>query len=359
MTLTLDRDALLASLTRVIGAVDRKATIQVITHVGIFPHPNGVRLMATNLDMQATTTCPARGDIGAFTLPAATLMDILNNWPAGGEVLIERDPADPRIHVKCGRSRFKLPTLDPAHMPVMTAPDGAAVTISVPALATMIDATAYSAGKDQTRFILTGVYVHMDGERVKLAASDNKAVATSWADAKGETGSAILAPAFVSEMARLIQGADAVELTVTDRLSRLVVGDAELIAKVIEGEYVAYTRAFENERPHALTIGREALMGAARRAQIVAIDKDRSVKLHLSSEAVQVTARNQDTGEGDDEIAAEWSGEDMVIRMNGSRLTDALAHMRGDEVVIEVTSPAHPVVIQEADRAVSVGVLRG
>jgi DNA polymerase-3 subunit beta len=357
--LTLSRDPFLTAMQRVIGAVDRKTTIAVLQHVAFKFDGENIRLTATHLDMQATTMCPANGKPAEFTLPGQTVLDILSNWPAGGEVVISTDKDDPRISLKCGRYRFRLPTLKAGDMPVMDPPKSEAVRIDADQLASALGATLYAVSKDQTKFIMTGVFAHMQGEDIKFAATDNKRIATAWTSCEGSTGSAILAAPFVTEALRIVQTGDVAELSIDMSRAMLRVGETELIAKVIDGQYVEYARAFPAKRPNTLTVGREQLTAAVRRAQIVATDKDRSIRLHLSSDAVGVTARNTDSAEGDDEIAATWDGDVMAIGVNGAFLIDTLAHLNGDDVTIEVAGNQLPMVIQEDGRAVSVGVLRG
>lgn len=349
MNITLDRDPFLAAMQRVIGAVDRKTTIPVLQHIALKLDGDTLRLTATNLDMQATTTCPADGDDAHFTLPGQTVLDILSNWPAGGQVVISTDKDDPRISMKCGRSRFRLPTLKPDDMPIMAAPEGDSVTLPASELARALDGVAYAHSRDATRYYLCGVFVHMDGDALKLVGTDGKRLALDIAAVAGQTGSAILAAAFVTEAARVLDGGEC-ELTVAPGRSMLRVGDTELISKTIDGNYPEYQRVIPTDHPHRLTVARDGLISAVRRAQIVSGDKDRSVRLVLSSSALGVVAKNMDSGEGDDEIDATWTGEDMRIGFSAALLTDALAKFAGDEVTFEVGDKQAAVVIREGDR---------
>lgn len=355
MTLILDRDPFLSAVQRIAGVVDRRATIPVITHFAVDPAEGGVRLTATNLDLQVTTFCAAHGDIGAFTLPAQTTLDALSNLPAGAQIALSRDETDPRIILKSGRSRFKLPTLPRDGIPSLPAPDAPAMTMAAADLARAFGAVSYAASTEQVRFIMTGIFVDNGREFV---ATDSNSMACARIDAEGETGSAILAAAFVREAVRLCGSGDA-ELAISDAGSALTVGDTQLIGKVIEGAYVDYRGAKPRSGP-ALTIGREAMIAAVRRALIVAADKNRSIRLNIGADGVvTIMARNAESGEADNEIEAQWSGEPVTIRINGERLVNMLSHMTGETVEIQIAAENKPVLIEEGDRWAAAGVLRG
>lgn len=359
ISLTLERDQLLSAIQKVIGSVNKRSTIEVTQHIVITPQDGEIRLLATNLDMQATTTCPAIGSGPAFTLPGQMILDMLNNWPAGSQVAMTRDDKDPRIIVKCGRSRFKVPTLNPNDVPELKAPEGESVTVRQDALASAIGGAFYAVSKDQTRFFMTGVYAHMDGSVLKLVATDNKRVAVSWAEVEGETGTAILAPGFVSEMLRLLGSQETAELTISKTMAKFVAGETVITAKVIDSDYVDYVRAIPPVREHALTVDRDALLSAVRQAQIVATDKSRGIRLVIKSDGLNVVARNQETGEGDCEIEAEWNGPDTEIPINSANLMDVINNFDVDALTIQYAGPRSPVVIEGHNRLASVSLLRG
>jgi DNA polymerase-3 subunit beta len=363
MNIIIERDAFLAALQRVMGAVDRRSTVAVLQHVAIRSTPEALHLTATNMDLQATTSCPAQGDgTHGFTLPGSMTADILSNFPSGSQVALMDDPNDPRITLKCARSRFKLPTLKPADMPVMAPPEGGVVRAPASIMADAFAGGDYAASKDMARFIYTGVGVQVIEGRLEVGTTDSKHVALSWRAVVGETGAAILPMALATEMRRLLDGSGDIEaaIVIGKTLASLRVGVTEIIGKVIDGEFVDYRFPIRNvERPYVLTVDRDDLEAAIKRAMIVTSDASRSIRMTFGEDYFSVAARGADTSDTDNEIEADWTGGAMNFSVNGGYMIDAISHLTGDTVRLEITDATKPFVIEEANRMVIMGVQRG
>ena len=82
----------------------------------------GLRLMATDLDLQINETVEADvTEPGATTVPAHTLFDIVRKLPEGSQV--ELIAAEGRMQVNAGRARFNLSTLPRDDFPVIAEGD--------------------------------------------------------------------------------------------------------------------------------------------------------------------------------------------------------------------------------------------
>jgi DNA polymerase-3 subunit beta len=78
----------------------------------------GIRLMATDLDLQINETVEAKvTDPGATTVPAHTLFEIVRKLPEGSQV--ELIAAEGRMQVNAGRARFTLATLPRDDFPII------------------------------------------------------------------------------------------------------------------------------------------------------------------------------------------------------------------------------------------------
>jgi len=111
----------LRCLSHVQSVVERRNTIPILSNVLIEAEGDGLKVMATDLDLQVVEHIDAGVEsAGSITVSAHLLFDIARKLPEGSQVSLET--ADNRMAVKAGRSRFSLPTLPRDDFPVIVAP---------------------------------------------------------------------------------------------------------------------------------------------------------------------------------------------------------------------------------------------
>ena len=123
MKATIERATLLKSLGHVQSVVERRNTIPILSNVLIeASEGGGIRLMATDLDLQINETVEAKvTQAGATTVSAHTLFDIARKLPEGSQV--ELAAAEGKMQVNAGRARFNLATLPRDDFPVIAEGD--------------------------------------------------------------------------------------------------------------------------------------------------------------------------------------------------------------------------------------------
>jgi DNA polymerase-3 subunit beta len=119
MKATIERATLLRSLGHVQSVVERRNTIPILSNVLLeASEEGGIRLMATDLDLQINETVEANvTQPGATTVSAHTLFDIARKLPEGSQV--ELSAANGKMQVNAGRARFNLSTLPRDDFPVI------------------------------------------------------------------------------------------------------------------------------------------------------------------------------------------------------------------------------------------------
>src|SRR5512143_3508352 len=162
MKLTIERAALLKALGHVQSAVERRNTISILSNVLLSAERDRLTFSATDLDMEIIDEALAQVDQpGQITAPAHTLYEIVRKLPEGAEVSLSFTGDDPRLQVQAGRSRFNLPVLPAGDFPVMSS-DGLSgkIAIDTTELMRLIDKTRFAISTEETRYYLTGIYLH-------------------------------------------------------------------------------------------------------------------------------------------------------------------------------------------------------
>jgi DNA polymerase-3 subunit beta len=158
MKATIERAVLLKSLSHVQSVVERRNTIPILSNVLIEATAGGgLRLMATDLDLQIVETVDAQVETpGATTVSAHTLFDIARKLPEGSQVQLSA--AEGKMQVNAGRARFNLSTLPRDDFPVIA--EGELPTrFELPSetLKQIIDKTRFAISTEETRYYLNGI----------------------------------------------------------------------------------------------------------------------------------------------------------------------------------------------------------
>src|SRR5665213_830065 len=162
MKLTIERAALLRALGHVQSAVERRNTIPILSNVLLSAERDTLSFSATDLDMEIVDEAPAQVDQpGQITAPAHTLYEIVRKLPEGADVSLSFPGEDPRLQVQAGRYKVNLPVLPAGDFPIMSS-DGLSgrVSIDTGEMMRLIDKTRFAISTEETRYYLTGIYLH-------------------------------------------------------------------------------------------------------------------------------------------------------------------------------------------------------
>ena len=109
MKLSATREQILAPLQSVIGVVERRQTMPVLSNVLLAARNNRVSVTGTDLEVELVATSDASvQQPGDITVPGRKLLDIFRALPEKTAVTVATDGE--RVSIKAGKSRFTLST---------------------------------------------------------------------------------------------------------------------------------------------------------------------------------------------------------------------------------------------------------
>ena len=350
MIITLDRQTLLAALTKGASIVSRKNTVPILSHVLIEATKKGaVTFKFTNLDMEATVTVKAAVDTpGATTVSAETLLNIAKNAADGADIVLTLGD---KLQVKSGRSRFNLAVLPPVDFPTfaqLVSPAEFAVSGDV--LARTINRVAFAQCQHVARQYICGVRLIGDGGQLEAVATDGKAMAQVRRPGTiSDVQFAVtLATGAADQIVRLFDGAEgSVNVAISESKIQVTGDGVQITAKLVGLDYPPYDRVIPNNPPHSVKADLDGLATAVRRALVAG---DVGVRLTLSPGMIAVTARSQDA-DAADEVECDYEGEEISFMLHSGQLLATLSACASDVVEIEFSDAASPMLIHPADPA--------
>ena len=364
MKATIEQATLLKKLGHVHSVVERRNTIPILSNVLIEAGEDGIRLMATDLDLQINETVAANvTDPGSTTIPAHTFFDIVRKLHEGSQV--ELISAEGRMQVNAGRARFTLSTLPRDDFPVIA--EGELPTrFELPAgtLRQIIDKTRFAISTEETRYYLNGIYLHVSDEAqpvLKAAATDGHRLARVTVPrpegAQGMPG-VIIPRKCVAELRKLLDEVDGtVQVSLSDSKIRFGLGNAVLTSKLIDGTFPDYSRVIPTANDKLLKLDPRAFEEGVDRVSTIASERTRAVKMALDRDKVTLSVTSPENGTAAEEVPADYASDGFEIGFNAKYLMDILNQIEGDLVEVHLADAAAPTLLRENDKAPALYVL--
>ena len=365
MKATIERATLLRSLGHVQSVVERRNTIPILSNVLIEAQEGGgLRLMATDLDLQINETVEANvTQAGATTVSAHTLFDIARKLPEGSQV--ELNASEGKMQINAGRAKFNLSTLPRDDFPVIAEGD-LPTRFELPAatLKQIIDKTRFAISTEETRYYLNGIFLHVSDESqpvLKAAATDGHRLArvTVPRPAGAEGMPDVIIPRkCVAELRKLLDEVDGtVQLSLSETKIRFGLGTAILTSNLIDGTFPDYSRVIPTANDKLLRIDPRSFMEGVDRVATIASEKTRAVKMALDRDRVTLSVTSPENGTAAEEVPGDYSADGMEIGFNARYLMDILGQIEGDTVEVHLADAAAPTLLRENDKAQALYVL--
>ena len=339
MKFTAAREALLKPLQAVIGVVERRQTMPILSNVLIIAKDGQLSVTATDLEVElvAQTEVDAESD-GEITVSGRKFLDICRALPEGAEVSVSL--SGEKLSVRAGRSKFNLVTLPAAEFPVVEdIKAGQTITVSHESLGRLIEKTHFSMAQQDVRYYLNGMLLETGGKHLRAVATDGHRLALCQVDLDGgdlEEQQVIVPRKGVLELQRLMSGDGDLDIELGSNHIRIQLDGIRFTSKLIDGRFPEYDRVIPKESSNELKADRTEFKSALQRTAILSNEKYRGIRLVIRDSGVMLQAHNPEQEEAEEELAVEYAGEDIEIGFNVNYLLDALGAVEGDDVTLSV-----------------------
>ncbi len=208
----IDRDALLKPLQTVVGIVERKQPLPILSNVLIEKSNASIRFTATDLEIQISTNQAMEigAETGSVTVSAKKFQEILRVLPDASKVSL--DIQESKLLIKANKSRFSLQTLPAQDFPVVSnqLENATKIAIKQGLLKKLLGLVQYAMAQQDIRYYLNGVLLVIEGSIIRLIATDGHRLAyvSSKLDSEYAKHEVILSRKTVNELSKLLSDAE-------------------------------------------------------------------------------------------------------------------------------------------------------
>ncbi|WP_151790233.1 DNA polymerase III subunit beta [Acinetobacter junii] len=367
MRLKIAKESLLNVLSHVVGAVERRHTLNILSNVKIQTTQQALTITGSDLEVElVASTTLADGaciEAGETTVPARKLVEICKSLPSAALIDLQITE-DQRSILKSGNSRFVLGTLPAEDYPLLSTENslGTQVQVTQRELKRLFEKTAFAMAVQDVRFYLTGTLLEIDQNQLRTVTTDGHRLALCEVLASSTATSsiqAIVPRKAVGELQRLLSiedeqltlliGRELLNVTINTPSRDKEQGDitVRFTTKLIDGKFPDYRRVIPRGGDKHVLIAHDVFKQSLQRVAILSNEKLRGVFLNFSQDTLQLRANNPEQDEASEDLVIQYQDAPLEMSFNAQYILDVLSVLDGDDVRMSMTEANQSVLVQD------------
>ena len=345
------------ALAQAIGMVNRAVspnnTLPVLNNILVRAGKGKLYLSATNLEIAINAVFEANVEKeGSLTVPAkifTAYVPLLD----GDEVSLTEEEGN-TLEIKSKGAMTKIKGISSEDFPMLPKLDGAQ-KFNLPAkdVRVAIEQVAFTASTNISRPVLTGTLWVLDGNNVKIVATDSYRLAEKTMDLAGhfDKKTSFIVPARTAqELAKILVGTNSIELELHVASNQILfkVDGVELTSRLIDGAFPDYEKIIPKSSKTSAKINVAEFLSALKRVSVIVKENNNSIKISLDSGKITMSTDKTQVGEGFCEFSVEMEGEKADAALNVQYLIDALSHLEDQNVIFSLNDSLSPVILRPA-----------
>ncbi|MFH1547253.1 MAG: DNA polymerase III subunit beta [bacterium] len=352
-----------SSLARQLGIVGRlvsnKPGLPILANVLLETEDSKLKLSATDLEMGVHTWIGSEvKEEGTITIPARTFSEFINSLPSE-KVDLSLDKQLLKVTTKNNSAQFNtLPSDDFPKIPSVD--DGKLLfTVKPEDIQNAVNKVAIAAASDESRPVLTGIKLEVDGKNLTLVAVDGFRLARQFIELEKTVGDSIdlLIPArAMQELARIIgdlyedgdsKKKDYVEFYLLKGKNQVIFRykEVDLTSRLIDGQFPEYKQIIPTGYQTKVEMDTGEFKNSVRIVNIFArsiIGNKAIIEVDPEKSEIKVGAALVEVGENESNFGAKVEGEKLKIGFSAKFLSDMLSCFDGESMIMESSNSTAP-----------------
>lgn len=347
MKFTVETSDLTAAVSTVVKAMGSKTTVSILEGIYIEAIGTEVLFKCTDLTLQIETIIAGVvEEDGACVLPGRLFSEIVRRLPENETVFTSSKNS---VIIESGRSRTTMQSDNPKDF--MSMPDvrnDFSVVINKSGFKDMIKQCIFATAQDDSKPILTGVLLEIEGGDLSMVALDGfrLALRRSRIKSHGETRNVIVPARCLMEIGRILDDGDGnVDIVFSKTHIMIDMGHTRINTRLMDGEFIQYKKILPTDHETRVCVNREELLESIDRVSLMAREnKKNHIKFFFSGNQLTITA-NSEIGSSKEEIFVNGIGNDLEIAFNAKYFSDVLKVLDDDSVYLDLNNSVSPCVV--------------
>lgn len=353
MELTLTQENFARALSAVGRVASTKTQLPILSNILLRTDGNRLLVAATNLEIATTQYIGAKiAKPGAITVPARLISEFVSSLPKGS---IDLKVVGENIHISSGKYKSIINGViadDFPELPTINEQNSVSYSINTEEFKQAVSQTIITASTDSTRPVLTGVYWHAHEGWIFLAATDGYRLSERrLVETKSEVAAIIPTQTLQEVLRTIVDETETVEVLFDESQVRFRLNDAEVISRLIDGNFPDYRQLIPAKSDITATMNKSEFTRVNKIAGLFARESGGSVIVTVDSDKGTVSLHSiaSELGENTSELDAEIEGDGQVT-LNSRYLTEALGVTDADTISFSFSGKLSPIIIKSTKK---------
>ncbi len=296
----------------------------------------------------ANAKVPSRS-LACSRCPPRKLFEIVSALPET-DVRIEEEKGGKSVTIAADRFESRIQTLPASEFPTPPSEAGGVeATLPGVALKRLISHTRFAITSEDTRYFLNGAQLVLRPDAMSMVATDGHRLAfisVQESPGKKVNFDVLLPRKTLNEVARLIDGGEAVQFSQGENHLFFRAGSRLLISRKIDANFPAYERVIPKSNDKRIDFDKDKLSQAVRRVRLLSNERSKAVKFVIGKDQVEITSSTPELGEAHEVIPVDYGGDAMQICFNADYVDNFLGVVETESVRLEFKDEMSQAVIK-------------
>lgn len=342
MNTELSVEELIEPLQTVIGVVEKKQTLPILSHVLIQLKEQTLTLTTTDMELEisASNKIKSKEEV-TFTIYAKDLIDIVRKLPEKTQIKFKIEES--KIYLNANKNTFELNTFNYLDFPALPKTQNTSVIkIKQDSLKKLIENTSFSMGNQDIRAYLNGLFFELNNDSLTVVATDGHRLSIGEVKQNNnleERKTVILPRKAVLELTKLLNKStqDTAEIHLSDNYFSLIDTNTKIISRLIDGNFPNYKQVMPTDFSNTIIIDRIDFLSSLQQASIFVDERTKGVKLVFRDDKLSIYSHSE-RGRAETQLEITRQEKELEIAFNIHYLISILDKLTTTKVNMVIPS---------------------
>ncbi|MBP6941694.1 MAG: DNA polymerase III subunit beta [Syntrophorhabdaceae bacterium] len=333
MNIIIDKNKIFGPVSKIVSITEKRSLMPILSNILFEFGKEGTTIFSTDLEVSAIAYVDCSVDKEKkIVVHGRKFLEVMRELE-GGDVQLSIE--ENQLTIKQKRTEIVMSLQDPEEFPETKEIRGKEeFKIDGKTFLDMIEKVGFAVSTDETRYILTGMYMQgVDGELV-MVGTDGFRMALCRRKIKEMKGfkGVTIPKRSVIEAERIIEEEDEVKISIEEKYVQFSTEKLKIITRVIEGNFPDYENVLPSDNPKTVRIEKESFHRGLKRASAI-IGRSEPIKITFSDKKMEIEAES-DIGRAKEDLEIEYEGERTSMSFNVRFILDVVTHITGEKLIM-------------------------
>lgn len=289
---------------------------------------------------------------GKTVVPARVLINILKSLKES-KIEFELDESKNQVKINCEKAFFMLNTLPLGEYPGFPeTKEEKKLKIKLDKFRDLVARTRKAASMDESRAILTGVFMEIENGTLSLVATDSYrlALVKEKIDEKISSIGVVVPSKVLDNVSRSEYGGNDIEINIEENQISFYLEESGkrkdiIVSRLLSGKFPEYGQLIPQKLKHNIVVDKEKILDVVKRISSISQDNI-PVKLTIDKGSITVSMNVREVGSSSEDFEVSYADEKIEIAFNPEFLMDGLNIMDGKNIIMSIDQPLKPILIR-------------